>query len=287
MTDTGPDQVARIRMKFSRWLPWYNRIATNLGYSIDKDRQATQALRDMLSGVTQPLHLLKKEIQDKHAIVFGAGPSLEKNLSELISNNLQKSFTLVVADGATSAFLEKSIIPQVVVTDLDGRIEDIIKASKLGSAIVIHAHGDNIEALTEWVPKMTESPGGKVFGTTQVEPCLPIVHNFGGFTDGDRAAFLAEEMAAKTIVLGGMDLGTTIGRYSKNGASDFSRREENSWLANKRAKLQFAKELLEWLATWSRAEGGLFNATGPRGETIKGFTNIGFKNLKKAIMPTS
>jgi len=274
-------------MEFSRWLPWYERIVSNFGYSAEKDRQATQVLREMLSGVAQPLHFLKKEIRNRHVMVFGAGPSLEENLSELISNDLAKSFTFILADGATSAFLEKSITPQVVVTDLDGCVEDIIKASKLGSMMVVHGHGDNIDTLEEWVPRIIESPGVNVFATTQVEPSPPILHNFGGFTDGDRAAFLAEEMGAKTIILAGMDLGRTIGKYSKNRASDFpSRQEKSKWLAQKRTKLRFAKELLEWLATWSRAEGGLFNATGPKGETIKGFTSIGFKSLSKVATAT-
>nr|MDO8133881.1 DUF115 domain-containing protein [Candidatus Njordarchaeum guaymaensis] len=274
-------------MEFSRWLPWYERIASKFGYDVEKDRQATRTLRELLAEIVHPLNELKKKIRNKHVIIFGAGPSLENNLSEFVSNGLEKSFTLVVADGATSALLERSVSPHVVVTDLDGYMEDIIEVSKLGSMTVIHAHGDNIDAMREWVPKIIEKRGAGIFGTTQVEPSPPIVHNFGGFTDGDRATFLAEEMAAKTIILAGMDLGTTIGEHSKNRASNFSsRQEESKWLANKRAKLRFAKELLEWLATWSRAEGGLFNATGPKGETIKGFTNIEFKNLKKVVTPT-
>jgi uncharacterized Rossmann fold enzyme len=237
--------------------------------------------------MVHPLNELKKKFKNKHVIIFGAGPSLENNLSEFVSNGLEKSFALAVADGATSALLERSVSPHVVVTDLDGYMEDIVEASKLGSTMVIHAHGDNIDAMREWVPKIIEKRRTSVFGTTQVEPSPPIVHNFGGFTDGDRAAFLAEEMAAETIVLAGMDLGTTIGEYSKNRTSSFSsRQEESKWLANKRTKLRFAKELLEWLATWSRAEGGLFNATGPKGETIGGFINVGFKNLKKIVTST-
>jgi uncharacterized Rossmann fold enzyme len=173
------------------------------------------------------------------------------------------------------------------VTDLDGRIEDIIEACNRGSIVVIHAHGDNIDAMLKWVPKIMENNEAKVFGTSQVEPSPPVIHNFGGFTDGDRAAFLAEEMDARTITLAGMDLGETIGKYSKDRSSkQLSRQEKDKWLTNKRTKLRFAKELLEWLATWPKAAGRLFNATGPNGETIRGFTSIEFKKLREATIST-
>jgi 2-amino-4-hydroxy-6-hydroxymethyldihydropteridine diphosphokinase len=46
---------------------------------------------------------------------------------------------------------------------------------------------------------------GPVVATTQATP-LPHVHNFGGFTDGDRAAFAAQELGASCITLVGFDL---------------------------------------------------------------------------------
>ncbi len=272
-------------MELTRWWPWYERIASALGYSTEDDREATLVLRDLLCEKTSPLAELQDLIQDKHAMVFGAGPSLEKNLSMLLTACLEDKFTFIVADGATTAFLEESVTPHVIMTDLDGRVEDIIKAGELGSAIVIHSHGDNIDNLRKWVPKITENRRIKVFGTTQVEPSPPVVHNFGGFTDGDRGAFLAEEMKAKTIILAGMDMGTTIGRFSKDKTLNSNSLEDPSkWLSNKKRKLRFAKELLEWLATWSRVGGGLLNATGSRGETIKGFTETKLRGLIRIAM---
>lgn len=274
-------------MEFSRWLPWYRRIVSEFGYSIEKDREATHVLRELLAPKARPLTDLRREIHDRHIIVFGAGSSLEENLSELVKRSLQKYFISVAADGATSAFMRRSITPRIIVTDLDGRIEDIIEACNRGSIVVIHAHGDNIDAMLKWVPKIMENNEAKLFGTSQVEPSPPVIHNFGGFTDGDRAAFLAEEMDARTITLAGMDLGETIGKYSKHRSSkQLSRQEKDKWLTNKRTKLRFAKELLEWLATWPKAAGRLFNATGPNGETIRGFTSIEFKKLRKATIST-
>ncbi|MGQ0534622.1 MAG: hypothetical protein ACT4PT_00940, partial [Methanobacteriota archaeon] len=45
---------------------------------------------------------------------------------------------------------------------------------------------------------------GPVLGTCQVMPFGRLA-NFGGFTDGDRACFLAEEMGAKEVLLAGFD----------------------------------------------------------------------------------
>ncbi|HNR59267.1 MAG TPA: DUF115 domain-containing protein, partial [Methanothrix sp.] len=59
--------------------------------------------------------------------------------------------------------------------------------------------GDNLAALREYVPKLT-----KVLATTQAAP-LEGVYNFGGFTDGDRAVFLARRFGAKEIRMVGFD----------------------------------------------------------------------------------
>ena len=76
----------------------------------------------------------------------------------------------------------------------------------------------------------------RVIGTTQVEP-FGKLYNFGGFTDGDRAAFMAHELGAGKIYLAGMNLGTEIGRYSRNKNRK-----------RKLIKLEICEELLSWLA---------------------------------------
>jgi uncharacterized Rossmann fold enzyme len=105
-------------------------------------------------------------------------------------------------------------------------------------------------------------------GTTQVKP-LQNVYNFGGFTDGDRAVFLANEFGAINIVLVGMDFGEKIGRYSKTKVKDEKL---------KIAKMAVGKELLEWLSTFSTAK--LYNASS---STIKGFKNIQFDDINSII----
>jgi uncharacterized Rossmann fold enzyme len=261
-------------------MPWYERIVSAFGYSVQRDRESALVLHELIAKVVSPLEQLRKLIKGRDIMIFGAGPSLDNNLHSLTSCGLEKSFTLIAADGATTAFVRESVIPQIIVTDLDGNMDDIIKSIKLGSTTVVHAHGDNIDTLRKWVPRIIDNRRRELFGTCQVEPSSPVIYNFGGFTDGDRSAFLAEEMGAKTIILAGMDLGTEIGKYSKKELMNPSQPQgDEKWLSNKRLKLKFARELLEWLATWSRAEGGLLNATGPTGQMIRGFPRIDFKVL--------
>ncbi|BAD84482.1 hypothetical protein, conserved, DUF115 family [Thermococcus kodakarensis KOD1] len=226
-------------MRWEDWKPFYLRIVREMGYSIEEDRKAAQILRALLLEGDE--YILRDELEaivEKKAYVFGAGPSLEKALKEFDFSD----GTLIAADGATSALLENDLVPDIIVTDLDGRIPDLRIANDRGSFMVVHAHGDNVDKMTSYVPLFS-----RVLGTTQTEP-LDIVYNFGGFTDGDRAAFLAEELGAREVVLVGFDFGNVVGRWSKPHLKEHSPVWES-----KRKKFEFAKELLEWLEKNGRA----------------------------------
>ncbi|MCJ7720329.1 MAG: DUF115 domain-containing protein, partial [Candidatus Hadarchaeum sp.] len=173
---------------------------------------------------------LKNLVRGHECIVLGSGPSLEIDLERLKRADFLDK-TIITADGATSAVL-KFRNPGIIVTDLDGNVGDQLDAWRLGSWVVVHAHGDNIAQVRKIAPKLKE----RVIGTTQVEP-FGKLYNFGGFTDGDRAAFMAHELGASKIYLAGMDLGMRIGKHS--GDKDLSR---------KLIKLKICKELLAWLA---------------------------------------
>jgi len=95
---------------------------------------------------------------------------------------------------------------------------------------VVHAHGDNMEALKMYIHKFK-----RVLPTVQVEP-FPGVYNFGGFTDGDRAVCLAEHFKAREIVLYGFDFHGSVGKYS------FTKNEEL-----KRKKLLWAERIVNYL----------------------------------------
>jgi len=91
-------------------------------------------------------------------------------------------------------------IPAAVVTDLDGTMSDQVKANDAGAIVLVHGHGDNGPAVRKWAPLFA----GKTVATTQSRPTGGL-RNFGGFTDGDRAVFLADHFGAARIHLVGFD----------------------------------------------------------------------------------
>jgi len=209
------------------WRPWYMRIVERLGLDPEADFGAAKVLNGILP--EPDIAGLKKLIDAKDCVVLGAGPSLDEDLAKLDRKGwMDKSF--ISADGATSALLRYRR-PDIVVTDLDGNVREQLMVWERGSWLALHAHGDNIDKIRRVAPQIDV----RVIGTTQVEP-FGKLFNFGGFTDGDRAAFMAHELGASRIYLVGMDLGAEIGKYS--GAKDPKR---------KIVKLSICKELLAWL----------------------------------------
>jgi uncharacterized Rossmann fold enzyme len=126
--------------------------------------------------------------------VCGNAPCLKDDLSRLKG-------IVFAADAAAEVLDAHGICPDAVFTDLDGATDRLVGMNESGTIVVVHAHGDNIPLLDYWVPRFT----GPVVGTTQSVP-LPHVHNFGGFSDGDRAVFTADELGAGHITLIGFDL---------------------------------------------------------------------------------
>lgn len=253
-------------ISLKEWWQWYDKITNTFGYDRSKDRYATDILSRLISHRAFDTKELKVLLSGQPVLVFGAGPSLEENLRQSANENLLERCVVVSADGATTALLKLAkVVPNLVVTDLDGNIKDLLRASKLGSVMVVHGHGDNIHRLQQYVSKFE-----KVIGTTQVDP-KPNVYNFGGFTDGDRAVFLVAAMGAKLVALAGMDLGRVVGKYSKKGVRS---------VEVKLLKLKICKELLEWLA--SKVNIPLYNIT-EHGENIAGFSNVTSSELARML----
>src|ERR671930_2784716 len=223
-------------MKFVDWFPHYQSIRQQFGYSTQKDQEAANILSKMIKRKALDKKVLQRKITGKKVVVIGSGPGLEKNFGFIKKN---AEFVKIVANGAAQVLIERKIKPNIVVTDLDGNPSFLQKAERMGATIVVHAHGDNIAMLKKLVPKFRH-----VIGSTQVMP-VENVYNFGGFTDGDRCVFLAEEFAAKEIILVGMEFGHPINRYSIEMVKN-----ENL----KKQKMKAAKRLLEMLAKQSRSQ---------------------------------
>jgi len=205
----------------------------------------------MLKKKSLDLKVLQRKIARRHVMVIGAGDSLIQNIKFVKKN---RKFVKIVADGATKALIENHIKPDIVVTDLDGDISFLRKAERVGAIIVVHSHGDNIEELKKIVPTLR-----RVIGTTQVMP-VENVYNFGGFTDGDRCVFLADEFGAEEIVLVGMEFGDRIGVHSKRSVDNIQLKID---------KMKAGKRLLEMLAKRSRSR--LFDTSR---KPIRGFSSL-------------
>ena len=222
-------------MNLDVWFSWYKEILEEFSFDREMDEKSAEMLRKLLEDRNS---LSPEDISVKSdTIIFGAGPSLKRNIKELKKVGMDY-FTLICADGAVTALLEEKIIPDIVVTDLDGKIEDIIDSNRNGAIMVVHAHGNNMDNIQRYVPVLEN-----VLGSTQSIP-LENVYNFGGFTDGDRCVFLAVKLGAKNIFMAGMDFGKIITRYSRPNIKE----EKGQADLIKEKKLRYAKKLVEWAA---------------------------------------
>jgi uncharacterized Rossmann fold enzyme len=210
-------------MNLGKWLYYYHAIIKDFGFSQERDRASSEMLNSFLE--TPNIAVIEEIVKGSKVNIFGAGSSLEKLQSIPEGVN-------IVADGVCTFLLERGIVPDIIVTDLDGRIQDLLRADKKGSIVILHAHGDNIERVQEYGRMFNN-----LFGTTQGRPFANLM-NFGGFTDGDRAVFIAEHFKPAVITLFGMDFGNSVGRYSF---------QENNDVSIKRKKLLWAQRLIDEL----------------------------------------
>jgi uncharacterized Rossmann fold enzyme len=200
-------------MEYHEWEPFYEAILADFGY----DRAADEAARDWLAERVEAFDLDDVEVSGTAAIA-GAADSLESEV-----HVVEEADAVVAASDAAGRLAAAGLRPDLVVTDLDGDPEDAIELAASGVPVAIHAHGDNRDTLREYVPRF---PAEAVIGTTQAEPVDPL-HNHGGFTDGDRAAFLADAVGADRLVFPGWDFDAAEGTKAR--------------------KLEWAAILLHWL----------------------------------------
>lgn len=181
-------------MDVAAWEPVYRAIAADLGYDRDADVRA----RRLADRHLRPFAVDRLDLSDARvAVVVGA---------DLDAEGIRRARRAddVVATGDALTRLEAAgRPPRLVVTDLDSDPPRSCARTRCGRVVAVHAHGDNRRALRRWLPRMRPSA---VLGTTQVHPG-PATINAGGFTDGDRAAYLADHLGATELDLVGWDLG--------------------------------------------------------------------------------
>lgn len=256
----------------------YEKIIKLLDINPRTDKKATIILHKKLDEekVNKSLLKLEKCLKNATVFIFGAGPSLENSIEQVKSFmvNNQTPIKIIAVDGAAKALLENDIAIDVIVSDLDGSIPALTRSHEFNKTILlIHAHGNNIPSLTK-VSKLLQKDN--VIGTTQISETLKV-KNFGGFTDGDRAAYLASNMAAEVVVLFAFDFGDKIGRYSKPEIYS----ENVPVTKQKSIKLSIAKDLLSKLP--EKFDSIYFYNCTPKGDPIPNIETIDYKDLKLVI----
>lgn len=206
-------------MNFAEWEPAYEAILANL----DFDRDADERARDVAADLATPFDLDRLGFLEGAAVaVAGAAPCLSEP-AEL--DRARDADAVVAASTAADVLREAGVGVDLLVTDLDGNPETARELTEVGVPVAAHAHGDNIPAVREWLPGFDDE---WTLATTQATP-TGAVRNFGGFTDGDRAAFLADHVGAAELRFVGWDF------------------DDPAVNAMKARKLTWAARLLHWL----------------------------------------
>ena len=108
------------------WKRRYQSILKELNYSEKKDKESAVILDSILKKNSNNQKIIKL-IQGKTVFVIGSGPSLSLAIPKL--KKFKKSIK-IAADSSLKPLLENGIVPDIIVTDLDGDEDAIKKLSK-------------------------------------------------------------------------------------------------------------------------------------------------------------
>lgn len=224
-------------MQYQDWRPAYEAILADLGYEKASDERSRDLLADLLVDETT---LALGDLGFSGTVaVCGAAPNLAADLDVA-----RAADAVVAASTAVDVLREAGIGVDCMVTDLDKNPDTARELTAAGTPVAVHAHGDNADAVRELVPTFD---AGAVLPTTQAEPKPPVV-NPGGFTDGDRAAFVADAFGAAELRFVGWDF------------------DDPSVGPEKAKKLRWAERLLFWL---ERRRGERFAVLDGRRENLR------------------
>jgi hypothetical protein len=222
-------------MKFLDWDPVYELILDDFGYPREGDERA----RDVMAEYARPFDADRLDCTGRTVAVVGAAPSLSDEVDAVADADV-----VFAASTATDAVREAGYEVDLMVTDLDKNPETALRRTRAGRPVAAHAHGDNVPAIREWLPRFDAD---HVLATTQAEPVDGVV-NHGGFTDGDRAAFLADAFGAAALRFVGWEF------------------DDPTVDAEKAKKLRWAERLLYWL---ERRRGDRFTVLDGRRDSIE------------------
>jgi len=205
-------------MEFDAWEPAYEAVLSAFGYDRAGDKRARDSLATLLpESVGSPPQF------DGGAPTVAVAGGADRLVDDLAV--ARRADVVFAASNAATRLREHGVDVDCMVTDLDKRPDTARALSAEGTPVVVHAHGDNVATLRTVVPGLRSEA---VVPTTQARP-TGVVRNYGGFTDGDRAAFLADALGAGRLRFPGWALNDpTVG-------------------PEKKRKLDWAERLLYWL----------------------------------------
>jgi uncharacterized Rossmann fold enzyme len=206
-------------MRYQTWEPVYRWVLADFGFAAAADERA----RDVLASLCDPFdgHRLAAIDGARVAVCGGAD-----TLADELADARQADF-VVAASVAADTLRDADVAVDLMVTDLDKNPGTARRLTREGVVVAAHAHGDNIDAVRRHVPTFDDE---HVLPTVQCAPKGPT-ENFGGFTDGDRAAYVADHFGAAELVFPGWSF------------------DDPSVDPTKRRKLAWAERLLYWLET--------------------------------------
>jgi uncharacterized Rossmann fold enzyme len=203
-------------MQFPEWEPIYAEILADLGFSREEDERSVRLLKSVTLNSDLADDDVLEDMIGRDATVFGDGPNLSEDL--LSYGHIG---TAICSGSAVGKVISAGIMPDIVVTDLDGDISSQLNASRMGALTLLHAHGDNTGLIQRYAHEFR----GPVILTTQSVP-ENTVSNFGGFTDGDRAVCLARHFGVVRILLLGFDF---VNPSEKTGSDPLMKRRKLRW----------------------------------------------------------
>jgi len=237
------------RSIFARRCPWLldevlEALRPVMGYSLSADCEASrEAFRqaELLrreGRLVEPVEVCR-HLRARKVCVVGSSSTLRRQVGLLESCD-----TIVAADGASSFLESRGYTPAVIVSDLDGPIEALLRASRQGALLVAYLHGDNYRyasRLLWFFDRVVLSAQCRAALYTDT-PLSGLVMPATGFTDGDRAAWLAFCCGASALTLIGMDTSAPSLAGTK-----VLLRSDTPPSPEKRAKLSIAELLLALL----------------------------------------
>jgi len=203
-------------MQFPEWESTYLNILSDMGFDRDSDENSARMLKAVTLNSDLVLDDVFNDIIKDTVTIVGNGKNLEADIDR---KGLKG--TIISSGSAVERITRLGITPDLIVTDMDGEIRTQIKANNNGAIAVLHAHGDNFELIQRYAPEFK----GRVILTTQSTPDN-VLSNYGGFTDGDRAACLAKHFGAKCIRLIGFDFEDP---FPKEGMDPEIKRKKLLW----------------------------------------------------------